>query len=268
MANPELISGGSTLLDTQRVYTSQSLAVGTVGVLAGRSYVWCSHAGSSALARGEPLVVAAADVSSKNLAITTNGLDLGQTNIVDITAGPAAIMGGAFEEGLMIVVDGGGEGTSYTIEQNTAFSASTADGNIFLRDAIQVASDADTEVSLVENKYVNPKQSHSFGRAAFVGVPGVAVPAGDTTKQYFWAQRNGYCPVFVEGAPRIGESVAVSGDTDGRLAPLAKDAEVVESKTGGAKHVVTFNTAPVVGVMVTDAIDGEVQVVDLQNPIF
>jgi hypothetical protein len=268
VAKPDLIGGGSTNYDTHGVYTESGLKVGTVGVLNGRSYVWCSHTGSSVLNSAEPLVAAEITPDVQDLEITTTGMTIGQKRIVDITAGGAAIAANAFNEGYMMVVDGGGQGVPYVIKQNLAFTASTADGTIYLEEPIVSVSDASTQVSLIRNKFVDPQQSNSFGHTSFIGVPHIEVPAGNSTTQYFWVQRNGYCPVFVEGTPRRGTKVLISRATDGRLASITEDVEIVESTSGGAKHIVTFDTTQIVGVMVTDAKDGEVQIVDLQNPIF
>jgi hypothetical protein len=264
---PDLFSGGSSTYDTNEVYTTSGLQPGTVGILAGRSFVWCSHSGSDALVRGEPLVAAELNYTTQNLDITTGGLCVGCNSIVDITAGGSAIAERAFDDGLMSVTDGGGEGNMYEIEETRAFTASTADGIVKLRESVVVASDADTQVTLLQNKYVDPQQSNSFGANSFIGVPNVAVPAGDTTKQFFWAQRVGYCSTFIEGTPRKGTDVIVSKDVDGRLTSVTECVNVQESLSGGANHVVPFDTTQVVGVMVTDAKDGEVQVVDLQNSI-
>jgi hypothetical protein len=267
MAKPNLFGGGSTIYDAQAVYEVSGLQPGTVGLLGGRSYVWCSYSGSDGLTRGEPLVAAEINPTTQNLSITTGGLHVGQTEVVDITAGGSAITDSEFDNGYLAVTDGGGEGNTYEIEHNIAFTAATADGTVKLRDAIVVASDADTEVSLIKNKYVDPQQSNSFGDNSFVGVPNVTVPDGSTDTQYFWAQRSGYCAVFVKGEAKKGTEVIVSAETDGRLEAVAVDVEVQESLSGGAKHVVPFDTTQVVGIMVTDAIDGEIQIVDLQNTI-
>jgi hypothetical protein len=273
MGKPDLFGGGSSIYDTQEVYTQSGLQPGTVGILRGRSYVWCSHTGASALTRGEPLVTAPLNRTTQSLDITTTGLVIGQTRIVDITAGEAAIAANAFNEGLMAVVDGGGEGHAYEIERSSAFTAATADGELILRDPIAVASDANTQVTLIQNKYVDPIQSYAFASPsvlegnAFIGVPNVAVPAGDSTAQYFWVQRTGYCPAFVRGTARKGTAVKMATDTPGRLEALTADVEVAESLSGGSVTVIPFETTQVVGVMATDAIDGEVQIVDLQNTI-
>ncbi len=268
MGKPDLLVGGNSIHDTQQVYTASiGLDPGTVGFLSGRSYVWCSYSGSTALIRGEPLVASELNMTTQNMAVTTNGLAIGQTKIVGITAGGAAIVANAFNFGLMAVVDGGGEGNIYEIDQNLAFTASTADGAVALKDPIAVASDVDTEVTLIQNKYINPQQSNRFGENSFVGVPNVAVPVGSTTTQHFWAQRTGFCPVFVNGEAKKGTAVIVSKDEDGRLQGMTLDQDVTESLGGGAKHVVDFDTTQIVGVMVTDAIDGEVQIVDLQNTL-
>ena len=268
MASPQLVGSGSGGFDTQTVYTEAGLAVGTFGVLEGRGFVWCKHTGSESLTRGEPLVTASINYTVQNLATSTNGLAIGQTEITGITASATAIAANAFEGGLLVVVDGGGEGTAYRIRDHTAFTASSADGRVILEDPIVIASDANTEVTFLQSKYADPQQSNAFGGDSFVGVPNVMVPAGDSTAQYFWAQRVGYCPVFVEGTPRRGISVMVSGDTDGRLAAVRREIAVSESKTGGGRTVHPLDQTPVVGQMVTDAIDGETQIVDLQNPLF
>ncbi len=272
MGKPDLFGGGSSIYDPQVVYTVSGLQAGTVGVLSCRSSVWCSHSGSSALARGEPLIAAPLNLNAQSLDMTTTGLGIGQTRIVDITAGIVAIAANAFNEGYMVIVDGSGEGNIYEIERSSAFTASTADGEIVLRDAVVVASDANTQATLLQNKYIDPVTSNStgvsrVGDSSFVGVPNVAVPAGNSVAQYFWVQRTGYCPVFVEGVARKGTALKTSDSVDGRLKALTADFEVVESLDGGAMTVVPFETTQVVGVMVTDAIDGEVQIVDLQNTI-
>ena len=265
---PDLIFGGSTIYDTQTVYTESGLSIGTVGVVPGRSYVWCSYSGSTALTRGEPLVSAEVVDNQHNLATSTACLNVGQNNITGITAGVDAIAANAFNEGFLVVTDGGGEGNSYVIDQSKAFTAATADGEISLRDGVVVASDADTEVSLIANKYVNPQRSTSVGRCQFVGVPNVTVPAGDTTTQYFWAQRTGYCPVFIIGTPTKGMSVMVSNREPGRLGSVLEEIRVNDSTTGGGSEVFELDRTPVIGQMVSDAINNEVQIVDLQNPIF
>ncbi len=261
---PDLIGGGSSIFDTQEVSTSSGLALGTVGVSEGRSFVWCSHTDSSTLIRGEPLVAQPLDGTDQNLDITTNGLGIGQTRIVDITAGSVAIAANAYNEGFLAVLDGSGAGNSYAIKRSLAFTAGGSDGEIFLKEAIVVASDADTQVSFVKNKYANPRQSRTGLRDPFVGVPNVTVPDGSTTPQFFWAQRNGYCPAFVMGTPPRGASVVLSTRRYGRFAGAVEVIEVTET---GGRTVHELDHTPVVGQMVTAGINNEVQVVDLQNPM-
>jgi len=264
---PNLSFGASTLYDTQQVYVESGLEIGSVGFSNGRSYVWCSHAGSGVLVRGEPLSASEPVVSAHNLATTTACLNVGMTSITGITAGVDAIAAGAFNDGLLVVVDGGGEGNAYVIHKNFAFTAATADGEVVLRDGVAVASDSSTEVSFIANKYVNPQQSKSTLRTSFVGVPNVTVPAGNTTTQYFWAQRNGYCPTFVEGTPERGAGVRVSDRLYGRLAAAKTEIAVAGATVAGGRTVHAIGQSPFVGYMVSDAIDGEVQVVDLQNSL-
>lgn len=268
MSLPQLMGAGSIDHDTQVVYTSPSIPVGTFGVVNGMGYVWCSHTGAESLAAAEPLVSSSLNRATMSLATSTSALCVGATTITGITAGGNAITANVFADGYMMVVDGGGQGSYYRIRDHTAFTASTADGSVVLCEPIKVASDSSTEVTLIQNKYADPQQSNAFGGDPFIGVPNVEIPAGDTTTQYFWAQRLGYCPVFVDGTPPRGTSVMISGETGGRLAAVKDIIEVFESLDGGGRSVHALDQTPVVGQMATDAIDGEIQIVDLQNSLF
>ena len=267
MASPRLLGVGSTNLDTHLVTTAQSIRVGSFGVLDGRGYVWCSYTGSDGLTRGEPLV-SSFTVVAQNLATSTNALSVGSARVDGISAHGAAIAAGTFSGGDMVVVDGGGEGTMYRIRDHTAFTASTADGVLLLETPIVVAGDANTEVTLLSSKFANPKQAKGLGQDPFVGVPNVTVPDGSSTTQYFWAQRVGYCPTFVTGTPKRGNALIVAERTDGRLASVREFLEVDDSQAGGGRTVHELDQTQIVGHMVTDAIDGEIQIVDLQNPLF
>ncbi len=268
MAYPQLMGAGSINHDTQVVYAISNIPVGTFGVLDGMGFVWCSHTGAEILARGEPLMTDTITPTTHNLATSTNALGVGSNVITGITAGTTAITANAFQDGYMVVVDGGGQGTSYKIRDHTAFTAATADGSVTLWEPIVVASDSGTEVSFVKNKYADPQRTSGGMRRPFIGVPLVDVPAGDSTTQYFWAQRLGYCPVFVAGTPKRGTPVVVSPDRQGRLASAVDAIEVWDKQGDGGRSVQPLDQTPVVGQMVSDAIDGEVQIVDLQNSLF
>ena len=268
MALPQLIGAGSTTHNTHGVYTSSDHLVGTCAILNGLGYVWCSHSGSEVLTSAEPLMADTITPTTHNLATTTAALCVGATVVTGITAGTTAIAANAFQDGYMVVVDGGGQGVSYRIRDHTAFTASTADGSVVLYDPIVSASGASTEVSLIKNKYADPQRTSGGMRRPFVGVPHVEVPAGNATTQYFWAQRMGYCPVFIEGTPKRGTPVVVSGRLQGRLAAAVDAIETWDKQGDGGRSVYPLDQTPVVGQMVSDAIDGEVQIVDLQNSLF
>jgi hypothetical protein len=265
MAAPQLLGAGMSLYDTQEAHTTSGHPVGAFGILEGRGYVWCSHTGSSSLNRGEPLVAAPA-MSQSNLATTTTAISVGMLAIAGITMN-SAVAAHALAGGFVFIVDGGGEGTAYRIRDNTAYTAETADGVLTLEEPIKVAGDANTEVTVIQSKFANPVQSDGIGLEPFVGIPNVTVPAGNTTTQYFWAQRVGYCGAFVEGSPKRGASVVVARRTRGRLA-AARDVVEVDHATEGGRTVHELDRTGIIGSMVTDAIDGEIQIVDLQNTMF
>jgi hypothetical protein len=267
MPYPQLLGAGSINHDTQVAYTISNIPVGTIGVLEGTAFVWCSHSGSEVLARGEPLMADTITPTTHNLTTTTNCLGVGSTVITGITAGATAITANAFQNGYLMVVDGGGQGSYYKIRDHTAFTAATADGSVTLWNPIEVASDASTEVSLIKNKYADPQKTAGGMRRPFIGVPQAEVPAGNSSTQYFWAQRLGYCPVFVEGTPERGTPVTVSSRRQGRLAAAVDEIEVYDKGGDGGLSLIPLSQTPVVGQMASDAIDGEVQIVDLQNSL-
>jgi hypothetical protein len=245
------------------VYTKSNLSVGSFGITDdGRGFVWCSYTGSSGLTRGEPLVSAAV-VMDQNLDTATAALNVGQSVVTGVTASGSAIAANTYAGGFMMVVDGQGEGTAYRIRDHTAFSAGASDGSVVLDDVIAVASDADTQVSFLKNKFADPMQSRTMQGDPFVGVPLVTVPDGSTTTQYFWAQRVGFCPVFCVGAPIRGTSMVISTTDLGRLQGTVA---VHDVQALGVMHA--LDTNPSVGVMATNAINDEVQVVDLRNSMF
>lgn len=266
MPYPQLMGAGSINLDTHAVYTTPHLRVGTFGILEGLGYVWCSHSGSEVLTRGEPLVADRIKGITQNVGVDTNAFCVGSHIITDTDPMGAGLAVNEFMDGYAMIVDGAGEGTFYRIRDHAASGASGGYGTLW--DPFVIASDADTEVTFLKNKYADVQRSVGGLRRPFVGVPNVEVPAGDTDTQYFWAQRVGYCPVFVSGTPTAGTSVMVSSNMPGRLASVRESIEVEESLDGGGRSYFGLDATPVVGQMVTDAIDGEVQVVDLQNSLF
>ena len=263
MPYPQLMGAGSIALDTHAVHTVQHLRVGTFGILEGLGYVWCSHTGSEILNRGEPLVADDIKEITQNVGTATNAFGVGSFSVNNTDPIGVGLAANEFADGYAMIVDGAGEGTFYRLREHSASGAS--DGEGILWDPFVIASDADTEVTFLKNKYADVQRSIAGLRRPFVGIPNVEVPAGDSTPQYFWAQRVGYCPAFVKGTPVSGTSVIVASDEPGRLASVKDAVEVWETIEGGGRSIHPLDLTPVVGQMVTDAIDGEVQVVDLQN---
>ena len=267
MPYPQLMGAGSIALDTHAVHTVQHLRVGTFGILEGLGYVWCSHSGSETLSRGEPLVADDIKEITQNVSVDTNAFGVGSYIISNTDPMGTGLAANEFADGYAMIVDGGGEGTFYRLKDHSASGASDGYGTLW--DPFVIASDADTEVTFLKNKYADPQRSIGGFRRPFVGVPNVEVPAGDSTPQYFWAQRVGYCPVFIQGTPSRGTSVMVSRNEPGRLSGVKEYIEVEQALGGtGGRTWHDLDPTPVVGQMVTDAIDGEVQVVDLQNSLF
>jgi len=244
--HPVLTNGLGSPQDNQEISTTQHHELGTRGELAGNTWRYCCSTGGSALTRGEVIVNEEITVCV-NLPTTTSALVVGSTSVTGITLGTAAITENQFAEGWLMVVDGGGEGTYYRIKSHDAGTSASSDFTLQLWDPIVVASDANTEVSLLENKYRGLQQSNTDNADVVVGVANVTVPIGSTTPQYFWAQTKGYCPAFVVGTPAVGAGLMVSDTTAGMFELRAES-----------------DLDPAVAEMVTVGITGEVQVVNMK----
>lgn len=250
MAHPILQNGLGSPQSTQAVSTDQKHEIGTGAYLpGGKVWYYAKHTGAGTLTRGELLVAEDLAANHQNLATATGALSVGSNSVPagNITLGATALTANQYADGELHVVDGGGEGTSYKIRSHDAGTSAGTDFTLDLYDSIVVASDADTEVTLVQNKYTNPQQSNTDNADVVLGVPNVAVPAGSTNAQYFWVQTQGYCPAFVVGTPAVGTNLMVSDTTAGMMELRAET-----------------DLDATVAFMVTVGITGEVQVVDLQ----
>lgn len=190
--------------------------LGTLRILSdGRKFRY-ARAGGSALSAGKLGVSAAINAAHADEAILA-AVAIGE-KILDltVTAGAAIteneLRGGAFQ-----INDGTGEGYSYTIDANSAISASETGIKITLEEGIKVALDTTSEFTLVHSPWNDVIESTTL--AASVGIPVVAV----TAAYYYWAQTGGLA-VALMGAT-VAEGTAVIHDTGvaGAVGVMASD---------------------------------------------
>lgn len=256
MANPVPI--GWTVGSPQSVYqvsTSKEHEIGTKAVLNdGRVFYYTKNATSNALDRGKLLVAQDLNAQRVNLATGTNAIVANRRSVTDITIGTGAMAANEYQDGYLVVTDGGGEGQLFTIESHAAYDASATDVEIKIKEEPAVASDANTTVSLIHNLYDDPQVSVTDQQDVLVGVPLITIPAGNTTTQFSWVQTWGPCPVLCdETFTQLGQAVTIGTGVAGA-------AEEDDTAT-------TVSQEPIVGYNLTSFVDTEYQAVMLRiNP--
>jgi hypothetical protein len=247
MANPVLRGGYGSPQSIRQASTDQHHRIGAEGFLNdGRKFRYCRYVESGAATRGLVLVKNDLAANHQNLATATAGVAAGRKTITDITLGATAVTANQYQ--YIMIVDGAGAGTFYAISGHPTADASATDFEVDLFDTIEVAGDADTEVTLIQSVYADVQLAGTDDADNVAGVPHVAIPAGNTTTQYAWLQTKGIGPCVTDGTPAVNQAMVVSGTTAGRIA--AQD--IVEG-TG------TLDIETRVAFMNTVGIDGEDQ---------
>lgn len=250
MTNPIIAASG--ISSFQSIYESSASQEHRLGTRAflddGRAFYY-GKASSSTAIRGQLYVARAIVADHENMATTTASLAVGSRSIASgaITPGATAVTANQYRDGYLAVTDGGGEGLLYRIRENSAFTASTADGTVELYDAIAVASDANTTVSFIYNLYDQPLISVTDQADVIVGVPTFTI----ADSQYGWFQTWGPATVLCdEAVTAVGQCIVTGTGVAGA---------VEEDDTA-----TTVSQEPIVGYNLSPLVDTEYQVVDLR----
>jgi len=204
--------------------STQKEALGTRRVLKdGREFVY-AQAGAADLAAGKLGVSAAINAAHADEAILAAVAIGTKTLALTVTAG-TAIAANALKDGALMINDNTGEGYSYTIESNSAISASGTIINITLAEGIKVALDTTSQFILAHNPWKGVVESTTTGTP--VGIAVVAV----TTLYYYWAQTRGLANVLM-------------GDTTGIGTCVTQDIATV---AGGSAVMATSSILPAIG---------------------
>jgi hypothetical protein len=178
--------------------------------------------GASNISRGKLQLAPAPKTNHHNVAWASGGA-LGATTVT-VTLGATAAVANEYAEGLLVVNDATGEGTSYRIASHPAADAS-ATLQLTLSDPIKnVALVSGSEVSLVHNAYNGVVEGTTVTRRA-AGVPLVNATAGT----FVWLQTGGVCPVLCDTTTTLGakqKAGAVAGSVTDMTDILGASAEV------------------------------------------
>lgn len=183
--------------------------LGTKGISADGRVFRYTQAASTQVAAGKLTI--AQDVTGDHEDLAVNTAAVGDTTL-SVTLGSTAISGNEYDEGLVNVTDGTGEGFMYPIESAPATDAS---GTCVVQLAypIHTAFAAATTVTLVRNKYRDIIISDGTQADLPVGVT-TSVLGSD---EYGWVQTGGYCSVVNDGSTTIvaGQPVTIGDATSG-----------------------------------------------------
>ena len=199
-----------------QVSTKAMEAVGTAREEAdGKVYHYCKN-GAAALAAGKLVVAAGVAAAVQNKAMAAAAA-IGDT-LLTLTITSATYVVDYFKGGEFQINDGTGEGHSYPIIGSTAVSADTSI-NIILGSPIRVALiAADSEFTLVHNKYMAVvKSTGGTFTAVPAGIPHRAVPIDN----YFWLKtKDPLALCLVEGMAAIGSPATIGASVDGAIDQL------------------------------------------------
>jgi len=206
MGNIVIAQGGIPI--QQGMYEDSATKKAELGrllpLLDGRIFRYCKAAASIAHAKmaAASLVVANDNaVTQTGMTVTISGAHIGAKVIKVLLA--AATTKNLYEDGLLTIEDGTGQGYCYRIKSNKAGGDAVATPcELTLYDPIVVALDETTVLTLTLNRRKNVIINPSGTQASVaVGVPLIDIT---TAKPYFWAQTKGYAALIIVTATTIG----------------------------------------------------------------
>ena len=227
-----IILGSDGIAIRQNVYEESSVKKTDLGRFIdfqdGRRFRYCQANG--AITKGH-MATAGAVVANDNtvtqtgMTVTISGGKIGAKKIDVLLA--AATTKNLYADGFLTIEGGTGLGQMHKIKKNSAGGASVASPcTIWLYDALVVALDATSIITLTKSKFKDVIVAPGTVVAPPVGVPLITI----TDDYYFWAQTRGYAPVVVDDGDTviIGDYV-MGGETDaGACEPLtATDVTIV-----------------------------------------
>ena len=185
--------------------------------LDGRCFRYCYKATGAGITRSHIAAAAALDgdcdtVTQTGMTVAISNGYIGEKVIKVLLS--AATTAHLFDDGLLTIEDGLGEGYCYRIKSNKAGGDAVATPcELTLYDPIVVALDATSVISLTKNRYYDVVVAPVDEKSTLIGVPLIAI----TAEYYFWAQTKGLAAVMGDTAqnPAAGDLVSIGTTTPG-----------------------------------------------------
>lgn len=198
------------------ISSTQKHRIGTIRQIDdGRLFAYAKDGGSG-LSAGKVNQQYAPTANHLNCSVYA-AVDIGAQS-VQVTLGATSAAANLYKDGFLSVNDATGEGHLYKIRGHAAID-SAGTGTFYLYDAIRVALDTTSQVTLTKHPQDSVLTLPTTATGAPIGVAPVAV----TASYYFWNQVKGVCTVLIDGTVVIGQHVRLSDNVAGAVEPLDRD---------------------------------------------
>jgi hypothetical protein len=193
-----------------------------------------AKAGASNISKGKLQVCPAPKTNHHNVAWASGGA-LGASTVT-VTLGATAAVANEYAEGVLVVNDATGEGTSYRIVSHPAAESSATLELTLERPVIGTALVSGSEMTLVHNPWNGVVEAAVEERQP-AGVPLVNVTAGE----FCWLKTRGTTAVLQGDATNVGEELVQHASTAGAV-------DAASTTYGTAFAYYTVGKAKVAGV--------------------
>lgn len=175
-----------------------------------------SRASATDLSVGRCVQLAEAHEDLRSTAINANVI-VSKDTVVDLVLGRELYIAiDEFEDGMLFIDSGDGEGHVYGVDTNDAYSNGPSTLRVYLDSPVNVTLLASSsKVSLIKNRYkdVQVTEPISAKRRPTVGITPTAV----TASYYFWLQTDGPCAALQQGELRSELPISPSEITAGAV---------------------------------------------------
>lgn len=215
---PILQNGLATSQGIWDIVTSAVVPVGTRAHLNdGRVYYYARSSQSSIIIAGHLTQAELNSVDFDDLAVNNSDGAVGDLTIRVTPVGSATFSENDLAGGYMTVNSGTtGQGISYKILSHPATTGAT-EFTLTLVDPINVVFNDDATVTVNKNPWMDTIVAATGAAYFSTGVPNVAVPAGNTTAQFYWCQTWGFCAVAHDLTSAAGDCLMSGSTTAGEV---------------------------------------------------
>ena len=213
---PILQNGLATTQGIWDIVTTPVVDVGTRAHLNdGRVYYYARNSGSAIIIAGH--LTQSELVSADMDDLATNTAAVGDSTVAVTPVGTATFAANDLAGGYLTTNSGTtGAGISYKILSHPVTVQTTA-FTVTLVDQIAVVFNADMTATVQKNPWMDTVIAATGAAYFATGVPNFAVPAGNTTAQYYWCQTWGFCAVAHDDTSAAGDCLMSGSTTAGEV---------------------------------------------------